>query len=258
MKADNYPLYENVWLGMPSTVGLFFWEFGAHNREHPFVIPDQDDNSRIFGSLDHGIAHNTSFGLWYLAPEGIIHRIFTYSRNGGTTKGHAEAIVEAIESCRFSRYLFPCEIFYDYAMDEKHRLNEQVYRSDLDEYKTVFENTDGGKDTLFIPANKRKIDGCHLMKQLFSEGNGEPLFRYFAALNDPFVTSVKGVMTDPLNTEIYAKMDGDDETDEARYGIMGIHSKSVANQVSSNKKQKQEQFTVERVKPATKIYGGLS
>lgn len=219
--------------------GQFFsGYFGVHNRCYPFTIPDQDDNGRIFGSLDHGIAHNTSFGLWWLSPDGKIYRIFTYSANGGTTRGHADAIVEAIESCRFTRYLFPCEVFYDYAMDTKHKLSEHIFRSDLDEYKDAFAQNPHGKFVNFIPANKRKVDGCHIMKGVFHEGNGEPIMQYFEGLNEPFADSVNEMLTDALNTEIYAKMDGDDETDEARYGIVGIVTKAKLMQQMKPKADK--------------------
>lgn len=258
MKVDNYQLYENVWLGRPRSLGLFFTEFGAHNRCHPFVIGDQDDNSRIFGSLDHGIAHYTSFGLWYLDPDGSIYRVLTYCANGGTTRGHAEAICEVVSSCRFTRYMFPCEIYYDYAMDTKHRLNEFYYRSDIDEYKDVFSAQHGGKDTIFIPANKRKVDGCHAMKQCFvSPGNGgPPIVRYYDGLNDPFVLGVKSVISDNIEPEMYAKMDGDDCVDEARYGIMGMISKTAAAKTTATKSAP---IRINAVRPLdmARQYGGL-
>lgn len=257
MKLKNPAMYNNVWLGLPRTIGLHFTEFGIHNRCVPFIIPEQDDNLRIFGSLDHGIAHNTSFGLWWLSPDGKIYRIFTYSRNGGTTRSHAEAIVEVIESCRLSRYLFPCEVYYDYAMDTKHRLNEQVYRSDLDEYKDFFASREGGKDTLFIPANKRKVDGCHIMQQVFSVGNGEPVFQYFDQLNDQFVESIKRMVSDEVEPEMYAKMDGDDEADEARYGIMGIVAKSAAIRSVKKRSEKTKQIDITPVVECHN-YGGLT
>ena len=201
--------------------GQFFSDFGLHNRETPFVIDEQDDNSRIIGSLDHGIAHYTSFGLAYLDPDGIIHRIFTYKANGGTTKHHAEAIADAIEACRFSRHTYPSDIFYDYSMETKHALNEHNYRSDLDEYMDVFKTRLGGKQVSWIPANKRKVDGCHSMRLVFSASAGTPIFRYFDGLNDDLVGGLSDVMVDKLNPEMYAKMEGDDVADECRYMVMG-------------------------------------
>lgn len=238
--------------------GQFFsGSFGIHNLCHPFIIDDQEDNSRIFGSLDHGLVHPTSFGLWYLSPNGTMYRIFTYHANGGTTRRHAEAICEAIESCRFTRYIYPCEVFYDYSMNEKVKMNEYNYRSVLDEYEDVFRGTTGGKNTVFIPANKRKVDGCHMMRQAFDLGNGEPILQYYAGLNEPFKEGIENALTDKLNPEIYAKMDGDDCADEARYGIMGIISKMSAMKVA---KKKSEPFVVNASRPLeiTRSFGGLS
>ena len=222
MKVENIERYKNIWLGEPLTLGLFFSEFGLHNKERPFIISDHETSKQLIGSLDHGLAHCTSFGLHYLDNDGQVHRIFTYCNNGGTTQSHAEAIADAIEGCQWSRYTFPSEIFYDYAMDEKHAINERIYISDLDIYKAVFSKRRGGNEVKFIPANKRKVDGCHAMKAMFAKVNGLPILRYFDGLNNEFVESIKNAITDKVNTEVYAKMDGDDPCDEFRYAAMGI------------------------------------
>jgi hypothetical protein len=216
--------------------GQFFsGDFGLHNKEAPFEIPEQVGTDRIIGSLDHGIAHYTSFGLAYLSPDGAMHRFFTYKANGGTTRGHAEAIVDAIESCRYSRHMYPSEIYYDYAMDTRHALNESNFRCDLDEYRDAFASRMEGKATQFIPANKRKVDGCHAMRQVFNGGNGVPLFRYFDGLNDDFVEGINDVLTDKLNPEMYAKMDGDDVADECRYLVMGALRKQESLKMATRK-----------------------
>jgi PBSX family phage terminase large subunit len=220
MKRENYQLYLNNWMGQPLTLGLFFAELGKHNAETPFVIPDLDDNERLIASLDHGIAHNTCFHLMYLDSDGYIHGLFSYYQNGSTTKAHAEAIIEMIEGFRFSWHKYPSEIHYDYAMETKHKLSETHYRSDLDEYIDAFKTRLGGKSVKFVPANKRKADGCNIMRQVFSIGNGVPTYRYFDGLNDGMIHSVKNVITDKVNPEVYAKLDGDDGADTLRYGIM--------------------------------------
>lgn len=222
-KKENPKLYDNKWLGKPLTTGLFFSEFGDHNRCLPFIIPE-NSRLRLIGSLDHGIVHNTSFGLTYIADNLDLYRMFTYCENGGTARFHAEAILEKLESFPISRCQFPHIIFYDYSMDAKHKLNEWEYKSELDEYKEVFRRHLLGKSVQFVPANKRKIDGCNMMRTVFRMENGKPRFFYFFGLNDKFVDSVKGVVTDDVNAEIYAKMDGDDSADECRYGIMGANT----------------------------------
>jgi phage terminase large subunit len=223
MKVENYELYRNVWLGEPLTIGLFFPEFGEHNRCTPFIIPDSD-NERLFASLDHGIVHNTSFGLFYVNSSLDIFRMFTYCRNGGVTRTHAEAILEQLEAFSLSRYQFPRVVFYDYAMDEKHKTDEWNYRSDLDVYKEVFAAHRLGKNVRFVPANKRKIDGCSAMRSVFKCINGKPQLFYYSGYNDEFEAGIKAVVQDKINPEIYAKMEGDDVADECRYGIMGIIS----------------------------------
>jgi hypothetical protein len=221
MKQENYELYSNVWLGEPLTLGLFFAEFGKHNLIAPFLIPVLDDNSRIIAALDGGIAHYTVFHLAYLSPDGFIYGLFSYYQNGGTHAGHAEAIIDAIESCHFSRHMYPSELFYDYAMETKHALSDHNYRSDLDEYIDAFKARTGGKKTVFIPANKRKIDGCNAMRKVFTQTNGVPIYRLFDGLNDELEHSVKNVITDKINPEVYSKMDGDDGADTLRYLVMG-------------------------------------
>ena len=249
MREENPELYKNVWLGEPLTLGLFFSTFGPHNAENPFTLADHEGNAHLIGSLDHGIAHNTSFGLHYLDNDGYVHRIFTYSNNGGTTQSHAEAICDAIEGCFYSRHVYPAEIFYDYAMDEKHAVNERIYISDLDVYRGVFSTRPTGKNVKFIPANKRKVDGCHAMIAMFDKGNGVPILRYFKGLNDPFVTSIKSQVKDKTNPEVYAKIDGDDETDEFRYAAMGIMTRLSAQK---SKQAYQARTQNERITPMKK------
>ena len=258
MKATNYQKYLHVYMGEPRTSGLHFGTFGPHCSCVPFVIPEQDDNSMIFGSLDHGIAHCTSFGLYYLAPGGTIYRIFTYCRNGGTTESHAEAIVEIIEACRFSRYLYPREIYYDYAMDEQHRLNEHIYVSDLAIYKKVFSRSPAGEQVAFIPANKRKVDGCHALAQVFDNSTGRSILQIFDGLNDKLVEAIKLMETDKTNEEVYAKMDGDDPVDELRYGIMGVLSRAEHIRQQAVKSKKLEAArSVSAADFEIKQYGGL-
>ena len=221
MHRENPTKYNYIYGGNPNTIGWFFSEFGEHNEETPFVIPLQDDNRRLIGALDHGIAHDTSFSLAWLPTGNQIHVVFSYDKNGGTTESHAEAICEQIESCAHSQYMYPNEVFYDYAMDTKHKINEQVYLSDLDVYKEVFSRHPACKGITWTPANKRKIDGCNMMHKVFEIGQGVPVLRLFKGMNDKTVKSIKTVETDDVNNEMYAKQDGDDGADKMRYLIMG-------------------------------------
>ena len=246
MKKEQPELYKNVWLGDPLTLGLFFQEFGDHNKAVPFIIPEEN-NERLIGWLDHGIVHNTAAGLIYIADNLDLFNMFTYCQNGGTTRSHAEAILEKFESFRMSRYQFPRYIFYDYSMDEKHRMNEWNYRSDLDEYKDVFRAHPLGKNVQWIPANKRKVDGCNAMREVFVKDKGKPRFFYFDGFNSGFSDGIKCLVTDEINSEIYAKMDGDDIGDGLRYGVMGCIS--ICSGIRSARDYKARHIKQEPVKP---------
>jgi phage terminase large subunit len=254
MKLENYELYKNTWLGEPLTLGLFFKEFGNHNECIPFVIPEHS-NRTLIGSLDHGLVHNTSFGLSYISEKLDMFRMFTYSECGGTTRAHAEAILEKIESFSLSRYQFPSIVFYDYSMDEKHKQDEWDYKSDIDIYKEVFGAHPLGKMVRFVKANKNKVPGCSAMRGMFVKVNGRPQFYYFAGMNKKFVTSIKNVVTDDTNTEVYSKMDGDDETDECRYSIMG--AMSICSGIRSSREYASRHTPHEHIKPLSSTLKGV-
>lgn len=216
MKINNPDLYKNIWLGEPSKGGKFFSELGDKNKEKPFKIP-ADAHGRVWLSLDHGISHPTSAGIWYLDSDGTIHRVCSYLQRGGTTEAHARAIWEMCESTLWLNGVWPDAIYFDPSMETKRKLSEAMYESDIDVYKKVFFERDQSKHVAFYPANNRKIDGCHIMREVFSDAGK---FRYFDGLNFSFVDGINFVQTDENNIEIYAKQDGDDATDEARYGIV--------------------------------------
>lgn len=237
MKEQNSSLYSYIWLGEPGSMGRFFGEFGDHNRETPFMLPD-DCEGRIIGSLDHGIAHDTSFGLWYIDAYKGIHRLFSYLNHGGTAEGHAMAIWDAIESFPLAHGTFPTDIYYDPSMDTQTKISERMYQSVLDEYKRVFALKGQSKAVNWIAANNRKIDGCQIMRQCFGIDKGKPRLTYFQGYNQSFESGIKRVMFDENNLEIYAKADGDDAADEARYGIVAAYS--FVNRVRQQEQRKSQ------------------
>ena len=217
--------------------GQFFTEFGDHNKCKPFELPF-DSDGRLFASLDHGIAHYTSFGFWYIALDGTLYRLFSYFANGGTTKGHAEAIKQCIESFNYSHGQMPDIIYFDPSMQTQHKLSESLYRSDIDEYKDTFANT----KVSFLPANNRKPDGCHIMQELFTLGTGKPKCQYFENYNGSFEDGIKFVQVDENHRETYAKMDGDDAADEARYGMVAAYTRrnDIIKKTEEAKKRKEQ------------------
>lgn len=220
----------------------------------PFNIP-MDSSSSLWGSLDHGISHNTSFGLWWLAPDLHIYRLCSYSSNGGDTDGHATAIWDLLSSFRYSNYIFPPTIYFDPAMNKK--AGEKFARADIDVYRDVFKNRAESKRVQFISANNRKIDGCHAMKEVIhDDGNTDsPILKYFIPYNRTFVDGLKRVLVDPNNSEVYKKDDGDDEADEARYGVMaGVAKRAMKKRLMEEKETDESVVTNLRDKFKNLIY----
>ena len=218
--------YENVWLGKPCTGGRFFTTFGTHLAIRPRFLDDWiAEPYRLIGSLDHGITHPTSYGMWLINRRNELERLFSYSANGGTTKGHALAIHDLISNFPYTGGRFPSVIVFDPSMLVQDRKNEEDRRSDIDEYKDVFAYF--GRATEFEPAMNAKYSrdvmksGCTIMRTLFSpdEKTGRYRFGYWEGFNDSFVEGLRRVEQDANNKEAYKKQDGDDEADEARYGM---------------------------------------
>lgn len=148
-KENDYARYKHVWLGEPGAEGQFFVEFGPHLAEEPFEIEESDLIGWLFGSLDSGTSHPTSFGLWWVAPnkqhwnerfgeQHSIHRLMTYKASGGTIAGHSHDILSAVQSFPWTRGHMPKWVAYDPAMETKSKLNELMVRAQIDEYREVW------------------------------------------------------------------------------------------------------------------------
>ena len=237
-------------------MGQFFPMFGTHMRVDPWHIGSKAQ-VRLFGSIDIGIGHNTSFGLWYKADDGHIERICSYFANGMYHGFHARAIYEKIES--FAHYIdgnFPLTIWIGHDANRRERLGEGEIRKPLDEYEEVFKD----KPTRFVVVNPDKRHGCALMKQVFSGDQGVPVLSYWKMFNESFELGIQNAQSDPNDPEIYLKTQKinpelkaktekynintqsqvEDACDEAMYGIAGIYS-DIANekQLLASKSQRE-------------------
>jgi PBSX family phage terminase large subunit len=209
-RARSQSDYGHIWLGEPASAGLFFGGFRTETHcVEPHALP-LDASDGLILSLDHGIAHNTCSILGHVGPH-MTTAIQTYSQNGGTTSGHAAAVYDMIQSCRWTDGQFPHTCYYDPSMSTKRKLSEMMYRSDIDEYIELFRER--GAPTKFLPANNRKRDGCHAMLDMIDNHQ----FQVFGKGNKSLVDGLLRVERDENDPEIYAKQDGDDEADSCRY-----------------------------------------
>lgn len=201
--------------------GAFYSGFGTHLEEEAFQIGEEGFGA-IYGALDHGTTHNTVYGQSYVDPEGVIHRLFTYSNNGQTTRAHAEEIYQRVKGFRLTGGIFPTVIWYDPSMKTHTRMREDLAWAPIDEYLDVFQREIEAGLVRFEEANNDKMSGCDLCQQLLRAQDGVYKFRYWKGYNRSFAEGVSRVLVDEDNSEIYEKMDGDDEADEWRYEMMGI------------------------------------
>jgi phage terminase large subunit len=231
--VDNDPAYVKRLESLPEPIrsawlkGDFsvfqgqFYQISQKSQIEPFTIQESDARENLYGSLDHGISHYTSFGLWYLhRPKRKFYRLFSYINNGGTAASHAQEIYDRIQSFPYTNGTFPKTIWADPSIWTQARLSERITRAIVDEYKDCFKNS----YTLFEKANNSKVNGCALMRSSLSETDGEPQLYYFKNYNSTWHEHVSSVQIDPNNKDICLKMEGDDAADETRYGIVALNS----------------------------------
>jgi hypothetical protein len=141
-----------------------------------------------------------------------------------TTRDHAAEIWDLINGTYWVNCQFPAAIYFDPSMSTQRKMSDTNIRADIDEYKEYFAARAESRGTAFIPANNRKPDGCNTLRMLLDTSHGEPALCHFKALNGSYVAGLRGVEADENNPEIYAKQDGDDAADEARYGSVAIRT----------------------------------
>lgn len=229
--------------------GQFFPEFGTHLSMEPWHIGDKAALG-LYGSLDIGIGHNTSFGLWYKSPDGTIQRLMSYFGNGWHHKWHAQRIYEKIEG--FADYIggnFPLHVWVGHDANKRTRNNEtDEARKPIDEYEEVFKD----KVTQFSVMNPDKRHGCAMMHQVIADDEGEPVLRYWKHFNGSFEIGMMNAQVDINDPDVYLKNKKpgenlnaalenfnkasaiDDACDEAMYGILGIYS-DIANEKQKRK-----------------------
>ncbi len=200
--------------------GQFFSEFSSTLQEDPFYIPESDCAGRLFGSLDLGTSHDTSFGLWYLDRSNYAHRLFSYLNNGYTHSVHAEAVYNKIASFKYTHGMFPSRIVYCRSGNTASKNRYSEIRRPIDEYIDIFKC----RNTRFELAFDDKHIGCPLMLEAFNVRNGYPFVKHWRGFNESYEAGVLSAIHDPNDSEVYKKTLGDDACDEARYGIVLLYT----------------------------------
>ena len=187
-------------------------------RELPFVIDPSDSVGRLFASLDIGIGHPTSFGLWWVDHQNNPHRLFTYKNVLRSHRAHAQEVYDKLQGFKWTRGMFPSVCWSSHDAWTKANLRDGWTYSPIDEYMDVFKE----KGTQFVKANTDRKAGCMVMQEFFAEKDGQPTVRYWDEYNQTYVEDVTTVEFDKNDKDQYKKVAGDDTADECRYGLMGI------------------------------------
>lgn len=206
--------------------GSFFQEFNKDLMSEPeFQIDETSSHQRLFGSLDIGASHHTSFGLWYVDPSGSIHRMMTYCNRLTSIRDHAKEIFDQVASHRPTKGYFPKITYVGRDAWTKCKISETMWRSPIDEF-IEFWNDKQKRGVIFEEANDYRANGCMIMQDLFKARSGKPQVFYIDKYNRQYEEAVPAVMINPNKPEEYLKTASwtDDLVDEVRYGLVGIYT----------------------------------
>jgi hypothetical protein len=203
-------------------LGTFFLNFDPDRLgEKEYIIPVDLLKDKLFLSFDYGWGYEgySSSGLWWVDPNNIPHRLFTWYRKGMTPDKQADDLYERIESFRYINGRFPSKFIYDYSMDKK---SEDGDFTAIDHFKKKFEK----HEVLFIPANKAREQGWDVVRYFFERemDTGLSRMRYWSKFNGTFEENFPLMQTDPNNGGDIQKCPLDHVCDETRYFLVWFMS----------------------------------
>lgn len=202
--------------------GAFFTDFRPDLMLEPIAtLQESQVIHRLFGSMDIGASHATSFGLWYVDPEGTIHRLLTYCNKLNSIRDHAKEIKQLVETFPPAHGHFPRTVWVGRDAWTKSKINETFWRAPIDEFIELWP-----KHVNFEEANDYRANGCMIMQDLFKARNGRPQVLYMDKYNTQYAEAIPAVPINPNKPEEYLKTTNwyDDVADETRYGLVGIYT----------------------------------
>lgn len=246
--------------------GQFFEEFGIHLRVAPRPL---DEYCMLYGSLDHGEAAPTSFGLWWIDGNGKPHRIMTYyypydkPKNPGqptrSTQEHAYAIARKIRSFPYSHGRPPRYVWCDPSMWKRTRLEDNLQPSFIEYYEKAFKEVfaDAGfkeYKTAFVKADNDRVNGCIEMRNRYMTIDGVPNSFYWDKYNEPYEKLIPEQQHDDKDPEVYDTKLEDHLADDSRYLFMGIRGIKVQS-VSRNPEEEENKQKI--INPYKEMYSKI-
>ena len=198
-----------------------FFSFHPHVYEEPYELTESECRTGLYASLDHGVAHATSFGLLYLDEEGRIHRLFSYVNKGISTEDNAKEIFDRVNTFPLTKGAMPLEVFADSSMWAQQRLSDnQTYVSPINVYEKIFPPT-----VRWIKATREKLWSSQTLKGQLDPKEGEPNYVVWREFSPDWAEWLAQAEIDTRRPETYVKAVGDDVADETRYGSAGLYTK---------------------------------
>jgi hypothetical protein len=216
-------LRDGLWVGAE---GLFFeeWDDELHVCE-PFDIPE---DWPVWGSLDHGFAHNTAFGA-FTQNERDIYLIAEHVKNGWLVAQHCLAIRRQLERVniapeRLKRVAAGHDVFQ--------KRGDSSGKTIADQYEEAKNPETGEPIGIHLErATIGRILGASELLELL--GNRElgirPRLHIFNTCRRT-ISAITRMVHDPDDAEDVLKVNadangdgGDDEYDMLRYGVMVAH-----------------------------------
>jgi len=213
--------------------GQYFANFGPHLIQEPWKIPPHLLEARAYGSMDYGpgLQGISSFGYWYLTPEGVPIRLFTWYRQGLTGSEAADDLFEYCKSFYWTSGVLPKKAWCDHNMFNSARTDENSV-APIDYFKKAF----GGR-TQWVPAIKNRVNGWQTVLDYFQPDvlTGESKLRYWSDFNGHFAEYFPQLIHDDDCPGDVHKCDIDHVCDETRYGLVGMGAIGTDKKVESSR-----------------------
>lgn len=214
-------------------IGSFF-SINPNVFEDPFEISDPDLHSRLYGSLDYGVAHGTSFAMLYLDPKGRVHRLWHYLNSELTADANASEIRDRMNTFPHTKGMPPVKVFADSSMWGEQRISANTYFQAIDVFKKSLPQS-----IEWVPATKEKIWSSQILRGMLDPPAGQaPTYCVWRPYNPIWLESMNTVEIDTARPETYVKAEGDDVADETRYGAAGLFSEYHQGVLADDLKRK--------------------
>lgn len=190
---------------------------------------------RIVGSLDVGIGHPCSFGLYAITPDGDLFKLFTYyydpGRNNGVKRSapeHVRMIMERIDNFEFTRGLRPEFIVSDSYAFQVH--NQMMVQAGDITWEDLFAAAE-----YRVPLHQVKyrrftaLMGLHTALHFDLDENNEevwvkPKLRFLDGYNDATIDELNAVQADKNNPEELDPNSVDHAIDETKNMVLCAES----------------------------------